>query len=141
MSDEQQVTILDEPGTNMKPLLGMAVKEAVKLALIDSVPIPDDPNLGAIEDLNRKTELRRLWAWDIRQMPAELLSEIDPDALGQNVGCRLLGTGGWFSNGVYAGNATPTEVLHSCVERPDQDHISEIAFDLGLGPIEEDDDA
>lgn len=111
--------------TNMKPLLGLAVQEAVKLALVDTAAKTD--------------EQRFEWTWDIYAMPDDALVGIDPGALAQNVACRLLGSGGWFSGTTYAGNATPTEVLHSCIQRPDQDPIDEIAFDLGLKPIENDD--
>lgn len=112
---------------DMKALLGVAVSEAVHLALIDTVEID-------LTDAQRQAA-----RWDIHRIPGEAIARMDPEALAQNVCVRLLGSGGWFVNGVYAGNATPREVLDASIQRPDRDPIDEIAFDLGLqAPDDED---
>lgn len=100
---------------SMKPLIGLAIQEAVKLALIDCL----DPHQVTDED-------RMRYRWDIHSVPDELWAGIDPTALAQNVACRLIGTGGWTVNGVYAGNATPKQILESCIERPDEDPNGDI---------------
>jgi hypothetical protein len=127
---------------HMKPLLAVAIKEAVKLALIDCC-LADavDAAVGKEGDFERWAEtsqrLKAEWTADVYSMPADLFARMDPLALAQNVAVRLLGPGHWHVNGVYAGNATPRELLEATVERPDQDPIAEIAFDLGLRPIED----
>lgn len=142
---EQQVKNIDPASgeVSMKPLLGMAVKEAVKLALIDCV-LADavDTAVGrdaTVEHWGETAErLRAEWAHDVYSMPADLLAKMDPVALGQNVACRLFGTGGWMVNGVYSGNATVQQVVDASFARPDQDHMAELAFDLGLTPADDD---
>jgi hypothetical protein len=119
---------LDEGRLSMKPLLGALVKEAVKLALIDSVmPTEREPN-GQTR-LPTDEEQRR-WREDIHSIPAAYIANMDPLALAQNVACRLLGTGGWSVNGVYGGNASPRDLLDATFERPDQRYVDEFAFDL-----------
>lgn len=105
---------------NMKALLGVAVRQAVHLALVDSAE-----NEGSVA--------RRRWLDDIHSIP---LHGIDPEALAKNVANRLLGSGGWCVNGVYAGNATPRQVLEASIARPDMDPITEFILDLGLTPSE-----
>lgn len=116
----------------MKPLLSVAIMEAVKLAIIDSIApaeIDGDVDAWMAESDARRDRL----AFDIYQITGEELASIDPGALAQNVACRLLGTGGWCVNGVYAGNATPREILDACVHRPDQDPLGDIKHSMGLG--------
>lgn len=117
----------DDLNLSMKPLLGLAIQEAVKLALIDSVfvPTPDGERVPTDDE-------RRAWSWDIHSMPDECMARMDPTALGQNVAVRLLGSGGWHSSGVYSGNATPREILDSCIYRPDEDPLGSIKMALGL---------
>lgn len=112
---------------HMKPLLGTAVDEAVKLALIDSVRVPE----GDMERSPTDAE-RRAWAWDIYAMPSECLATMDPGALAQNVAVRLLGPGGWAVGGVYSPNASPHQIVDACIERPDEDPVAGVLMDLGL---------
>lgn len=121
---------------SMKPLLSVAIHEAVNLALIDSCvePPKDLSDAEQTRYQSRKEELR----WDIFKLTDEEMAWMDPKALAKNICCRLLGTGGWEVNGVYAGNATPTQILEACVHRPDQDPIGDIKMDLGrLGSVED----
>lgn len=108
----------------MKPLLSLAIMEAVKLALIDSAVPPDN---GFWTD-EQKVEFGR----NVYALPSDAIARMDPGALAQNVACRLLGYGGWEVRGEYAPNMTPRQVFESSIERPDQDVISETIFDLGL---------
>ncbi len=87
----------------MKPLLAVAVTEALRLAIQDSM-MPED----------------------------KTLADIDLDALAQNLCCRLLGTGGWMVRGVYSGNATPQEILHACVEHPRADPLADVKAAFGF---------
>ena len=87
----------------MKPLLSVAVKEALKLALNDTI-ISGDARL----------------------------CDLDLDALGQALCCRLLGYGGWDVQGVYAGNASPQELLHASIENPGRRQIQDVVDALGL---------
>lgn len=105
---------------SMKPLLGLAVQEAVKLAIIDSVIIPDEDG-----DRYPSDQEREQWKMDIYSMPRGCLETMDPGALAQNVSVRLLGGGGWFANGVYTGNASPREIMEACIQRPDEDPNAE----------------
>lgn len=127
----------------MKPLLGMAIQEAVVLALIDSVHIPEDKSEpDVIKHMHKQDDLRRQWASDIYSMPDELLSTIDPIALAQNVARRLLGTGGWVVGDVYSGNASPREVVEATFTRPDKDPLGDIKFamlDIGLRLVDDED--
>jgi hypothetical protein len=131
VSDELEPGELEGSGMHlsMKPLLAVAIQEAVKLALIDSVYVRDGD-----EERPPNDDERREWRWDVYAIPDESLARIDPVALAQNVCVRLLGTGGWYANGVYSGNATPREVLEACLERPDEDPIAGAAFSMGLVP-------
>ena len=106
---------------NMKPLLGVAVQEAVRLAIVDCL----DPDTVTDEDRER---YRR----DVHAIPVELWVRIDPTALGQNVACRLLGTGGWVIGDFYSGNATPAEVLGACVAEPHADPLAGIKTEFGI---------
>ena len=91
---------------SMKPLLAVAVHEALRLAIQDCM-MPED----------------------------KTLADVDLDALAQNLCCRLFGTGGWSVRGVYSGNATPQEILHACVENPRADPLADITTALGLEEI------
>lgn len=87
----------------MKPLLAVAIKEALRLAIDDS------------------------------QMDGDMyLRDIDLDALAINLCLRLLGTGGWMVRGAYAGNASPQQILHACIDRPGRENIAPIIEALGL---------
>lgn len=111
---------MDNDFISMKPLLGLAIQEAVKRAILDCMP-PESTD-----------EERLKWLWDLYSIPEAHWAQIDPGALARNVVCRLLGTGGWQIGKMYAGNATPREILEACVERPDQDPLGDIKMDLGL---------
>jgi len=99
----------------------------------------DDPEvMGRLlaKDRPPTEEERKAWEFDIYAIPDEALTRMDLGALARNVACRLLGTGGWElptpHGPMYAGNATTTEVFEASFERPDRDHVAEIAFDMGL---------
>ena len=108
--------------THMKPLLSVAIHEAVKLAIVDCL----DPDKVTDED-------RIVYRKDNHKIPGDLWKSIDPTALAQNICCRLLGTGGWEVNNVYAGNASPIEVLYACIQNPGQDPNGDVKKALGLG--------
>lgn len=128
---------------SMKPMLARCIHEAVHLALIDSVGPEADPKAESFE--------RRCGVWtpeeraameaDIYAIPSEAIARMSPMALAQNVAVRLLGAGGWelpTPNGpMYTGNATTAEVFEATFDRPDRDHIAEVAFDLGLKPTDD----
>jgi hypothetical protein len=124
--------------TTMKPMLSVLIHEAVKLALIDSVlPDVDEKHpLGLWTDEERERFCR-----DVYAIPSAAIARMDPVALAQNVTVRLLGSGGFSVNGVYAGNATPRAVFEASLERPDQDAIAEIVFDMGLTPMDDETEA
>ena len=114
---------------SMKCLLAVAVNEAVHLALVDSVMPPDD-RLPTPDE--RESMLN-----DVHAIPREWLAMMSPEALAQNVCCRLLGYGGWEVGGIYAGNATPRQVFEASIGRPDRDKLAEFAFDLVRSGIAE----
>jgi hypothetical protein len=115
---------------SMKPLLAVALKQALHWALIDSAAVHDPDNADCTDGTRLPTpEEREAWGWDLYAIP---LSHIDPGALAQNLAVRLLGSGGWFLGGEYTGNMSPREVFEASVDRPDQDEVAETAFDLGL---------
>jgi hypothetical protein len=135
--DDAQDPYLVESRHSMRCLLALAVQEAVKLALIDSVgPPTDDEHPYGLWTDEERAAMRR----DIHAIPSEAIAQMDPMALAQNVACRLLGYGGWTVGGLYSPNATPRDVFEATLERPDQSVIDEIAFDLGLTPADEDED-
>lgn len=112
----------------MKALLGVAVQEAVHLALIDA-------SIPAERDESGQTRLwtdeeRQRFREDIFAIPGDALARMDPMALCQCVAVRLLGPGGWLIGDTYAGNATARDVLEASVERPDRSHVDEMTFDL-----------
>lgn len=111
---------MDIHSLHMRPLLAVAIKEAVKLALIDSCAV------------DATEEQRAEWAYDIYKMPNELYKEMDPGALAQNVACRLIGTGNWTVGKCYTGNATSREAVEACIVRPDQDPSADVVMKLGL---------
>jgi hypothetical protein len=124
-------------------MLAACIQEAVHLALIDSVGPEADPKA---ESLERRAgvwtpEERAAMEADIYAIPPEAIARMSPMALAQNVACRLLGTGGWelpTPNGpMYTGNATTSEVFEASFDRPDRDHVAELAFDLGLKPSDD----
>ena len=93
--------------------------------------VHDPPNADCTDGTRLPTpEEREAWGWDIHAIP---LAHIDPEALAQNLAVRLLGSGGWWIGGLYAGNATPREVFEASIDRPDRDAVAEVAFDLNLG--------
>src|SRR5688572_826888 len=121
MADEPQVEV------SLKPLLAVAVQEAVKLALIDSAIPPrkaPDGQYGFWTDEEIEEFKRNIYA-----IPSESIAAMDPGALARNVAVRLLGSGGWHLPAGYTGNMTPREVFEGSIQRPDQDVIAEAAFD------------
>jgi hypothetical protein len=120
---------------SMRALLMVAIKEAVKLALIDSIVLREpDPETGQSRGLS--DEERRACNWDVYQLP-EGDWTFDPGALAQNVACRLLGKGDWTARGVYAGNATPQEILDATIERPRRDPLGDIKMWLSSKGLRE----
>jgi hypothetical protein len=136
---------LVESRHSMRCLLALAVQEAVKLALIDSVlccemdEVIERDGVDAWDE--RGDEVRAAWRRDIHAIPSRHIAQMDPMALAQNVSCRLLGYGGWMVGGLYAPNASPRDIFEASLERPDQNYVDEIAFDLGLAPTDDEDDA
>lgn len=124
-----------DPDASLKPLLGLAVSEAVKLALIDSVMVPCAPEDSDTTGRPARVptdEERARWQANIYSMPDECMAQMDPGALAKNVANRLLGGGGWTVRGVYSGNASPREILDACVVRPDEDPLGDIKAAMGL---------
>lgn len=123
----------------LKPMLAECIQEGVKLALIDSC-WPVDESTGEDRATSWTDEERAAFRRDIHSMPSSAISNMDPQALAQNVSVKLLGTGGWFLPNprggapIYTGNATAREVFEASFERPDRDQIAELGFDLGLRP-------
>jgi len=99
------MTDIDNPLT-MKPLMALAVKEALRLAIADSMA-PEDKSLA----------------------------DIDLDTLGRNLACRLLGYGGWQVGDMYSANSSPQQILYACVKRPALDPLKDIVDALGLEPV------
>jgi len=128
----------------MKVMMSKCVDAAVKLAIIDCCgsdqmddlreQYPADSWEQTIEKLD---VIKQSWLNDIYTVPDKYWARIDPGALAGNVSCRLLGYGGWTVGDVYGGNATIQEAVDATFARPDQDHIAEMAFDLGLTPTED----
>jgi hypothetical protein len=122
----------------LKPMLAECIKEAVHLALIDSVLPEADPEADSFEGRNGvwTPEERRAMEQDVHAIPSAAIARMSPDALARNVAVRLLGIGGWelpTPNGpMYTGNATTAEVFQASFERPDRSQIAELAFDMGL---------
>lgn len=118
---------------SLKPLLAVAIHEAVAWALVDST----DPELAGCtesfvngDDNFRKT--RAGWVLNPHTIPAEALASIDPSALAQNICVRLLGPGGWDAGGIYHGNASPQQTFDALVRRPHEDPLGDIKMSLGL---------
>lgn len=121
---------------SMKPLLGKLIEEAVHLALID-VCLADgtekalgDREWNLYEHNAVRDRLMSEWSHDVYAIPADVVGGIDPGALAQCISVRLLGPGGWSIGGVYAGNATASEIVAQTFARPDRSHTAEVAFDL-----------
>ena len=91
----------------MKPLLALAIDEALRLALKDAT------NNGEIS-----------------------YNDMDIDALAQSLSCRLLGYGGWMVGDMYIGNSSPQQILHACIPRPERNPLEDVVTDLGLEPID-----
>ena len=130
--------------TTMRCMLSKCINEAVKLAIIDCVGSDQMdsyrrryPKDTWEQTFARCDAERAEWLRDIYQVPEELWARIDPGALASNVSCRLIGYGGWTVGGVYGGNGTIQQIADATFARPDQDHIAEMAFDLGLKPTED----
>ena len=127
MSDEDR---------SMKPLLGKLIEEAVHLALIDCCiaigterGLPEPPwTIDQHREVNER--LKAAWHHDIYAIPSEVIAEMDPVAFAQCLSVRLLGSGGWMVEGVYAGNASARDLFDATFERPDRSHVSEVAFDV-----------
>lgn len=117
----------------MKGLLAVAIKEAVKLALIDSVlAMGADKAHDEGEEWGEATSrLRAEWDQNIYAIPSELIARMDPMALAQNICCRLLGTGGWTISGVYGGNASPAQMLQASIARPGHANVDDVAAAFG----------
>ena len=118
---------------SLKPLLAVAIHEAVAWALVDST----DPELAGLTESFKAgddnfAKTRAGWVLDPHSIPAEALASIDPTALAQNIANRLLGTGGWETGGIYHGNASPQETFTALVRRPHQDPLGDIKMALGL---------
>jgi len=136
MTDQDGLPSAPPRDTHMKPLLAVAVREAVVLAIIDSVATVEIKD-GDIDAWMAESDAQRgRLAFDIYQITPEEWGSIDPGALAQNVACRLFGDGGWTVNGVCSGNASPREVLDACVHRPDRDPLGDIKHALGSGDWE-----
>lgn len=127
--------------TTMRCILSKCIQEAVKLAIIDCVggdqmnAYRDQyPNDTWEQTFARCDEERAEWLRDIYAVPDTLWALIDAGALASNVACRLIGYGGWTVGGIYGGNGTIQQIVDATFARPDQDHIAEIAFDMGLQP-------
>lgn len=114
---------------NMKPLLGAIIQQALRLAIIDCCGIVKD---GTGERLATDSE-REGWLANIHSLSQELWNDIDPTALGQNLGCRLLGRGGWEMNGVYAGNASPATLFNQVFSKATKGQVDDIIADLKEG--------
>lgn len=125
---------------SLKPLLAVAIHEAVAWAIVDST----DPELAGdlLADITGKDDTysrtRARWVLDPHSIPAEALASIDPVALAQNITIRLLGRGGWETGGIYHGNASPQQTFDALVRRPHEDPLGDIKMALG---VVEDDDA
>ena len=119
--------------TSMKPLLAVCLKEAVRLALIDSCVEP--PKDASDAESQRYEARKEELGWDIYKLSGDELAGMDPMALAQNVAWRLFGTGGWEVNGAYAGNSTPQAILEAFVHRPDQNPLGILIMDMGLNPL------
>lgn len=128
----------------MKPMLAGVLREALILAAIDAAFFPEIDEGGScqinqyetFEEWDDATEaLQRQWRMNPHQIPLERISI---EALAQNLAVRMFGSGGWNLGGAYTGNMSPREVFEATFDRPDRDQIAEMAFDLGLGPQEDD---
>jgi len=123
--------VLMDPQRSMKPLLALAIREALHLALIDSATPPRSDHADIGDWTPEQVAAMRS---DIHAIPLDF----DPEALAQNLACRLLGTGGWSLGDLYSPNATPQEVFDHSIDRPHRDAITEMVIDLGLRPEDED---
>lgn len=120
----------------MKPMLAEVLREALVLACIDSSFAPEIDEDGACwigaydtaeEWMDATEEFKRQWRANPYEIP---LDRIDIEALAQNLAVRLLGSGGWFLNGVYTGNASNRDIFEKTFDRPDRNQTDEVAFDL-----------
>lgn len=133
----------DDPYDNplsLKPLLAVAIHEAVAWALVDST----DPELAGctasfVNGDDNFAKTRASWVLDPHSIPAEALASIDPTALAQNITTRLLGSGGWETGGIYHGNASPQQTFDALVRRPHEDPLGDIKMALGVIEEEKDD--
>lgn len=124
---------------SLKPLLAVAIHEAVAWALVDST----DPELAGdlVADItgkdDRYSRTRAAWRLNPHLIPAEVLASIDPGALAQNIVIRLLGPGGWETGGVYHGNTSPQQTFDALVRRPHADPLGDLKMWLGVQEPEE----
>lgn len=129
-----------EAERTMKPMLGACIEQAVHLALIDSATPPQKLDGEALEERAGlwSNEQRAAMEADIYAIPSEALAGMDPRALAQNICNRLLGPGGWTlptpDGPLYTGTATTREVFEASFDRPDRDHVAEVAMDLMPDP-------
>jgi hypothetical protein len=134
--DKEELKQVEEPERTMKPMLAACIEQAVHLALIDSASPKANPDGETLEERAGMwtDDQRAAMELDIYAIPDEAMSNMDPRALAGNISCRLLGSGGWMlptPNGpMYTGNATTSEIFEATFDRPDRDHVAEVAFDI-----------
>lgn len=123
-----------EPDRSMKPLLAVAVTEAVRLALVDSCLACEMERVIAADGidawLERADSICEQWARNPELIPDGDVAGMDRAALAQNVACRLLGTGGWQIGSLYAGNATPQEIFDASIDRTHEDPTADVRMGL-----------
>lgn len=119
---------------DMKPLLGKLIERAFVFAVSDCIAPPEQPGKDQDDYDKRKLAIQR----DVYNVTDEDWAQIDPMALAQNVCCRLLGTGGWSVNGVYAPNATVQQVVNACFgAEASRDPLGGIIEAMGLEPADD----
>lgn len=119
---------------SMKPLLAVAVEEAVRLAFVDSCLACEMDTVIAAEGVDawmeRADEVRARWSRDPDSIPDEYVADMSRGAFAQNLCCRLLGTGGWQIGDMYTGNATPQEIFDASIDRTHQDPTADVRASL-----------
>jgi hypothetical protein len=124
----------------VKPLLAVAVEEAVKLAFADSCLACEMDKVIAAEGvdawMDRADDVRTDWSNNPSMIPDEYVAGMDRAAFAQNLCCRLLGTGGWQIGDLYTGNATPQEVFDASIGRAHEDPTAAVRMALLDGGVE-----